>query len=121
MKPTIVHDKSDHIKEHEVVTGPGGIIKETDREIERTVAGAGTSTSAPTAPEGTVLEADETVVETAPAATAPVATTRINPRTGKTLSVPAPLSLTPQDMSPINTPADGPGPQLIREEHEEVS
>jgi hypothetical protein len=68
-----------------------------------------------------VSEVNKTVIETAPAATAPSSTTRINPRTGKALSIPQPLSLTPQDMSPINTPADGPGPQLIREEHEEVS
>lgn len=117
LKPAVVHDKADHIKEHEVITGPGGIIKETDREIERTVAGPGVGTSVPTA--GTVSAVDETIVETVPAASS--TTTRVDPRTGKALSIPKPLSLTPQDMSPINTPADAAGPQLIREEHEEVS
>lgn len=120
-----MHDnKKDHIHEHEIITGPGGIIKETDREIERTVAGPSTFTSDLTAADGTILAVDETVVENVPAATAApstTTTTRINPRTGKSLSIPKPLSLTPQNMSPINTPADGSGPQLIREEHEEVS
>lgn len=117
MKPTSVKETTD-IKEHEVVKGPAGTIKEIDREIEHTVVGPGAGTSAPTAI--TVSAVDETV-ETAPAAPAPASTTRVNPRTGKPLSVPPPLSLTPRDMSPIPTPADGPGPQLIREEHEEVS
>lgn len=119
MKPATVHEHSD-VKEHEVVKGPAGTIKEIDREeeIERTVAGPGAGTSAPTA--GTVSAVEETV-ETAPAASAPALSTRINPRTGKPLSIPKPLSLAPRDMSPIQTPADGSGGQLIREEHEEVS
>ena len=49
-------------------------------------------------------------------------TVRINPRTGKPITMPKPLSLSPHDMSPIQTEADVPaGSQMIREEHEEVS
>lgn len=48
--------------------------------------------------------------------------TRINPRTGKPLTMPAPLSLAPQAPSPIVTePELPPGSQMIREETEEVS
>jgi hypothetical protein len=52
-----------------------------------------------------------------------VAGTRINPRTGKPLSLPKPLSLSPRDMSPIQPEVvqSDLGPQMIREEHEEVS
>lgn len=119
MKPAAVHEHTD-IKEHETVKGPAGTIKEIEREqeIERTVSGPAAGTSAPIAE--TVSAVEETV-ETAPAASAPAPSTRINPRTGKPLSIPKPLSLTPRDMSPTRTPADGSGPQLIREEHEEVS
>jgi len=48
---------------------------------------------------------------------------RINPRTGKPITLPAPLSLVPHDPSPIQEEARDPanGGQLIREEHEEVS
>ena len=49
--------------------------------------------------------------------------TRINPRTGKPLTIPQPLSLSPHKMSPIVPEPDlGPtGSQMIREETEEVS
>jgi hypothetical protein len=48
---------------------------------------------------------------------------RINPRTGKPITLPKALSLTPRDPSPIKTDTGNvpPGGQLIREEHEEVS
>lgn len=49
--------------------------------------------------------------------------TRINPRTGKPLVMPKPLSLSPHPLSPI-VPEIGEGPidgQMIQEEHEEVS
>jgi hypothetical protein len=53
---------------------------------------------------------------------ASVAPTRVNPRTGKPLSLPKPLSLSPHDPSPIQEQGgNGFSPQLIREEHEEVS
>ena len=49
-------------------------------------------------------------------------TVRINPRTGKPLTLPQPLSLSPHEMSPIRTEAEvPPGSQMIREEHEEAS
>lgn len=52
----------------------------------------------------------------------PTATpSRVNPRTGKPLSLPQPLSLQPRDPSPIQTEYGPPDQgQLIREEHEEV-
>lgn len=47
---------------------------------------------------------------------------RLNPRTGKPLSMPKPLSLSPHPMSPIvdEIDADPSGGQLVHEEHEEV-
>jgi hypothetical protein len=107
-----------HHKEHDhIVQGPNGtIIKDIDieEEIER-VAGSG-GTSHHTAHHSGIAPADETVAETT---SAPTMATRINPRTGKALSIPKPLSLTPQEMSPI-VPVDQGGGQMIREIHEEV-
>lgn len=73
----------------------------------------------PSSTVGTVVAVKETA-DIATAVPAPTVT-RVNPRTGKPLSIPQPLSLTPRDMSPIQIPADAPGGQLIREEHEEVN
>ena len=91
------------IKEHELVKeGPTGSHKEVDitEEIER-------NTVQPPATMGNV----------------PTATpSRVNPRTGKPLSLPQPLSLQPRDPSPIQIDYDlSDSGQLIREEHEEVS
>jgi hypothetical protein len=65
------------------------------------------------------------ITETVPAgpgATTTTTFTKINPRTGKPISMPTPLSLQPRDPSPIQTPMDAAqGGHLIREEHEEVS
>lgn len=105
-----------HHKEHDhIVQGPNGtVIKDIDIEedIERV---AGGTSHFPSHTSGTA-PALESVAEIG---TAPTMATRINPRTGKALSIPKPLSLTPQDMSPI-VPVDQGGGQLIREEHEEV-
>jgi hypothetical protein len=132
------------IKEREVVTkGPGGRHRkhETEDVIERDYAtGPGHSTGV-TAISGTH---PDTVLGTVPgsepgtnvlanipvdAAGIPLPASqpssvgsRLNPRTGKPLSIPKPLSLSPHNMSPINPVADVlPGTQIIREEHEEVS
>lgn len=119
------HEKVVH-KEHQHITeGPGGVVKDIDitEEIQQTSGPAGTSESiVPPSTSGTVPAVGQTA-DTAPAtASAPAPTvTRVNPRTGKPLSIPQPLSLTPRDMSPIEIPPDAPGGQLIREEHEEVS
>ncbi|ORX41083.1 hypothetical protein BD324DRAFT_678476 [Kockovaella imperatae] len=49
------------------------------------------------------------------------ATVRINPRTGKPVSMPKPLSLSPHEMSPIREEGNvPPGSQMIREETEEI-
>jgi hypothetical protein len=111
----ITHTEHDHI-----VEGPGGnVVKDIDIEetIEKVSGPAGTSLSIP--PSGGTPPAIAPVAESV---SAPTMATRINPRTGKPLSIPKPLSLTPQDMSPIvpETMADV-GGQMIREIHEEVS
>jgi len=107
----VTHKEHDHI-----VHRPNGTIVDDidiEEEVER-VAG-GTSHSASHASGTTpVLES------VAEIGTAPTMATRINPRTGKPLSIPKPLSLTPQEMSPI-VPVNVGGGQLIREVHEEVS
>jgi len=105
----IIHKEHDHI-----VQGPNGtVVKDIDieEEIERVAGG----TPHPIPQSGGTAPVIESVAETV----APTMATRINPRTGKPLSIPKPLSLTPQDMSPI-IPVDNGGGQLIREEHEEV-
>ena len=111
----ITHKEHDHI-----VEGPNGsVVKDIDIEetIEKLPGHAGTSPSIP--PSGGTPPVIETVTESV---SAPTMATRINPRTGKPLSIPKPLSLTPQEMSPIvpETVADV-GGQMIREIHEEVS
>lgn len=49
--------------------------------------------------------------------------TKVNPRTGKPVSMPKPLSLSPHSMSPIvlEYGAAGTGGGMIQEEHEEVN
>lgn len=111
----ITHKEHDHI-----VEGPNGsVVKDIDIEetIEKLPGHAGMSPSIP--PSGGTPPVIETVTESV---SAPTMATRINPRTGKPLSIPKPLSLTPQEMSPIvpETVADV-GGQMIREIHEEVS
>lgn len=73
-------------------------------------------TQSPAAAPGGIV-----ITETTPGGGTTV--TKINPRTGKPLTLPQPLSLQPRDPSPIETTygdaADG--GQLVREEHEEVS
>ena len=109
------------IKEREVVTnGIGGRHRQHESEdiIERDYA---------TGPDhGTgVAIADAGPIDAAgiplPASQASLTGGRINPRTGKPLSLPKPLSLSPHNMSPINPMSNHAGGQLIREEHEEVS
>lgn len=127
------------IKEREVVTnGPGGKHREHETEdvIERDYAtgpGHGTDiTAVPGTQPGIVpgSEPGTNVLANVPvdAAGIPLPASqpsssggRINPRTGKPLSIPKPLSLSPHAMSPINPQSDAPGGRLIREEHEEVS
>lgn len=105
------------IKEREVLRqGPDGRFKEVDmeEELERDMV----THDAP--PVQTLVPPATTML---PSSVSPAkATTRINPRTGKPLSIPTPLSLSPHNMSPIQEAAtQHPGGQLIREEHEEVS
>lgn len=108
------------IKEREVIReGPSGRHKEreTEDELERDMV-----TNVPPAipvgtPAGPVPAGAMSNVP--PASAAP---TRVNPRTGKPLSLPKPLSLSPHDPSPIQEQSGNAfSPQLIREEHEEVS
>lgn len=120
------HEKITHKETEHITQGPGGTVKDIEitEEIEKTSGPAGTSESIvppSTSTVGTVTAVEETA-DAAPAVSAPAPTvTRVNPRTGKPLSIPQPLSLTPRDMSPIQITPDAPGGQLIREEHEEVS
>jgi hypothetical protein len=91
------------IKEHEVIReGPGSMHKEVELETDIQRNTVQPPTTLGNIPSGTP--------------------SRVNPRTGKPLSLPQPLSLQPRDPSPIQTdyglPDQG---QLIREEHEEVS
>lgn len=88
------------IKEHEYVKeGPTGSHKEVEMETEIERNAVHPPTMAPTHTPS-----------------------RVNPRTGKMLSIPQPLSLQPRDPSPIQTDYGLPeAGQLIREEHEEVS
>lgn len=134
----VSHEKT-IIKDREFIRdGPGGHTKEhtMEEEIERDVVNhpgsgqAGKSTSL-LAKQTTVSDSAtelEPNVEPenipskaqAPSHASTASNGKINPRTGKPLSIPAPLSLTPRDMSPITSPHVQ-EPQLIREEHEEVS
>jgi hypothetical protein len=107
------------IKEREVITdGPSGRHKEKEVEdvLERDmVTGPGLGdarlTDVPVDAAGIPL----------PASQPSSAGARINPRTGKPLSIPKPLSLSPHQPSPVIPFPDVPvGSQLIREEHEEV-
>jgi hypothetical protein len=97
----VTHTEHDHI-----VQRPNGTIVEDIDIVEETERVAGGTSHPGSHASGT--------------GAAPTMATRINPRTGKALSIPKPLSLTPQEMSPI-VPIDQGGGQLIREEHEEVS
>jgi hypothetical protein len=106
----VTHKEHDHI-----VQRPNGTIVEDIDIVEETERVAGGTSHPASHISGTAPL--ESVAEIG---TAPTMATRINPRTGKALSIPKPLSLTPQDMSPI-VPIDQGGGQLIREEHEEVS
>ncbi|WVQ86046.1 hypothetical protein IAT38_008214 [Cryptococcus sp. DSM 104549] len=91
--------------------------------VTGTVAGTGAGTAPPgtgagTAPPGTVAPGPGSVGMGDPPATAPSA--RINPRTGKPISMPPMLAPTP--FSPIKTDylGDNQPSHLIREEHEEI-
>lgn len=139
IKPTPIGPNTDVtrektvIKERELVRdGPGGHVQEVEKEeeIERDmVTQPVASVAGMSGPHPHALSTGytaQTVImkstEVADASAVPVvASTKVNPRTGKPLTVPAPLPLTPRDMSPIDTPtmAAAPG-QMIREEHEEV-
>ena len=150
LHPTAVGPNTDvtrektFIKEREVVTnGPGGRHREHETEdvVERDYAtgpdhGTGITAIPGTQPStvlgtvpgpepGTNVLANVPVDAAGiplPASQASSAGSRLNPRTGKPLSIPKPLSLSPQAMSPINPISDAPpGTQIIREEHEEVS
>jgi len=107
----VTHKEHDHI----VHRSNGTIVEDID--IEEEIERVGGGTSHPASHASGTAHALESVAEIG---TAPTMATRINPRTGKPLSIPKPLSLTPREMSPI-VPIDQGGGQLIREEHEEVS
>lgn len=107
----VTHKEHDHI-----VHRPNGTIVE-DIDIEEEVERVAGGTSHPASHASGTVPVLESVAEIG---TAPTMATRINPRTGKPLSIPKPLSLTPQEMSPI-VPVNVGGGQLIREVHEEVS
>lgn len=104
------------LKEHEVIReGPGGrhVDHEHEEEIERdmvtTLPPPGVNPASFPLPPSVGVTPDPGPV-------------RINPRTGKPLTLPAPLSLNPTAMSPIVPEPDvPPGSQMIRETHEEVS
>jgi hypothetical protein len=115
------HEKVTHKEHDHIVQGPDGVItKDVDIEemIDKTGGPAGTSHPHSTVPPsgGTMSDVGHSA-ETGPATTAP---TRVNPRTGRPLSIPKPLSLTPHEMSPIVVPDDIGGGQMISETHEEV-
>lgn len=115
LQPTARHPNTDVtrektvIKEREVIhDGPDGHHKEKETEdvIERDMV---------TAPDAANIALPPSVASSGGGGV------KINPRTGKPLSMPKPLSLSPRDMSPIfPVPDVPPGSQMIREEHEEV-
>ncbi|KAK4686714.1 hypothetical protein P7C73_g3410, partial [Tremellales sp. Uapishka_1] len=117
------------LKEREIIReGPAGRVTPTTLTDIRGTDNGGTTvppdaTLAPgmtahTAPYGA---ADPGGASPAVGSVAP-SIPRTDPRTGKALTVPAPLALTPHVMSPIVPEANPSGShgQLIREEHEEI-
>lgn len=112
------------IKEREVIhDGPSGHHKERETEdvIERDMLTHPPVPSAVDQPLPPIPGATE--IPLPPSAPSSIGGgVKINPRTGKPLSMPKPLSLSPHNMSPIVPIPDAPaGSQMIREEHEEVS